>query len=170
MVLANIEPNVLTGQAPSSVANGRCVGRECGFVDTQLRIAQAVRYMRECLNQSLQVPALARMANISPSHFFAVFKRQTGFAPLDFFIRLRMQRACEIFDATVFSVKEVAGKLGYDDPFYFSRVFKSVSGFAPTEYRRLSETQKQLCRQRLWGDAGSWANGRSSMSANQESK
>ncbi|MGC3957754.1 MAG: helix-turn-helix transcriptional regulator [Verrucomicrobiota bacterium] len=90
------------------------------------------------------------MANISPSHFFAVFKRQTGFAPLDFFIRLRMQRACELLGTTSLSVKEVAAELGYDDPFYFSRVFKTVSGIAPTDYRRLPESARRECRGRVW--------------------
>ena len=118
-------------------------GRTAGGDEVGRRIAQTVGYMRESLNQTVQVPKLARLANISPSHFFAVFKKQTGFAPLDYFIRLRMQRACELLDATALSVKEVAGALGYDDPFYFSRVFKSVNGVAPTDYRRLEQSHRR---------------------------
>ena len=89
------------------------------------------------LNKPLPVARLAALANISPSHFFALFKRHTGCAPIDYFIRLRMRRACDLLGTTSLSVKEVAAVLGYDDQFYFSRVFKSVNRVAPSEYRAL---------------------------------
>src|SRR5437667_10163212 len=88
-------------------------------VETERKIALTIGYMKGSLNQPLQVPTLARLANISLSHFFAVFKKRTGLAPKDFFIRLRIQRACEILEATDLCVKEVAAELGYDDAFYF---------------------------------------------------
>lgn len=100
-----------------------------------LRIEQSIAYMAQHLDQPLQVATLAALANISPSHFFALFKRRIGSAPMDYFTRLRMQRACRLLHDTNLSVKEVASKLGYDDPFYFSRVFKSVNSMAPSDYR-----------------------------------
>lgn len=100
------------------------------------RIEMCLRYMKDHLNQPLQVTTLAALVNISPSHLFALFKRRTGRAPIDLFIRLRMQRACELIETTSASVKEVAAALGYEDPFYFSRVFKSVNQVSPSAYRR----------------------------------
>ncbi len=92
--------------------------------------------MVEHLNQPIQVSTLAAQASVSTSHFFALFKRQMGTAPIDFFIRLRMNHARELLDSTRSSIKEIAATMGYDDPFYFSRVFKSVHQVAPAEYRR----------------------------------
>jgi AraC family transcriptional regulator of arabinose operon len=92
--------------------------------------------MVEHLDQPLQVSMLAAQADFSPSHYFALFKRQMGTAPIDFFIRLRMNHARELLDSTCSSVKEVAATMGYDDPFYFSRVFKSVHRVAPADYRK----------------------------------
>jgi AraC-like DNA-binding protein len=112
----------------------------------QRSIYQSIEYMLRHQDQPLQVSKLASVSNISPSHYFAVFKRVTGFAPIDFFIRLRMQRACELLESTTLCVKEVAGSLGYDDPFYFSRVFKSVNGMAPTDYRKLDEPRRRQVR------------------------
>src|ERR1700691_1422098 len=100
------------------------------------RIGRSIAYMVEHLDQPLQVSTLAAQASVSPSHYFALFKRQTGTAPIDFFIRLRMNHARELLESTCSSVKEVAATMGYDDPFYFSRVFKSVHQVAPAEYRR----------------------------------
>jgi transcriptional regulator GlxA family with amidase domain len=103
--------------------------------ETALRIEQSVAFMAQHLDRPLQVATLAARANISPSHFFALFKRRIGSAPMDYFTRLRMQRACGLLEGTSLSVKEIASKLGYDDPFYFSRVFKSVNRVAPSDYR-----------------------------------
>ena len=107
--------------AVSNLSNGGSVAR-CG-TESVFRIEQSVAYMTQHLDKPLQVATLAAQANISPSHFFALFKRRIGSAPIDYFTRLRMQRACRLLNETHLSVKEVASKLGYDDPFYFSRVF-----------------------------------------------
>jgi transcriptional regulator GlxA family with amidase domain len=108
------------------------------------RIGRSIAYMVEHLNQPLQVSTLAAQASVSTSHFFALFKRQMGTAPIDFFIRLRMNHARELLDSTRSSVKEIAATMGYDDPFYFSRVFKSVHQVAPAEYRRRNGLAKTV--------------------------
>ena len=99
------------------------------------KMEESIAYMTQNLNRPLQVSALAALVNVSPSHYFALFKRHTGRAPMDYFTRLRMERARCLLDTTASSVKEVAAALGYDDPFYFSRVFKSVNQLAPSNYR-----------------------------------
>ena len=110
------------------------------------KIEQSIAYMLRHLDESLQVATLAAQANISVSHFFALFKRQIGCTPIDYFIHLRMQHARRLLDETVMSVKEVAATLGYDDPFYFSRIFKSVNHIAPSEYRLLKNGAKETVR------------------------
>jgi len=105
-------------------------------VQTAEKIEHTISYMMDHLDQPLQVATLAAMACVSPSHYFALFKRRTGSAPMDYFTRLRMEQARRLLDSSSRSVKEVAAALGYDDPFYFSRVFKSVNQVAPSYYRQ----------------------------------
>jgi len=106
-----------------------------GRSDDVRKIEQSIAYMMEHLNRPLQVATLAATANVSASHFFVLFKRYTGCPPIDYFIHLRMRRACELLKAGSLHIKEVAAALGYEDPFYFSRVFKSVNRIAPSGYR-----------------------------------
>jgi transcriptional regulator GlxA family with amidase domain len=114
------------------------------------KILRSIAYMQEHLTERMQVNNLAARINVSASYFFALFKRQTGYAPIDFFIHLRMRRACTLLDSTALSVKEIADRLGYDDAFYFSRLFKSVVSRAPTEYRVLpAEVREEIARQIL---------------------
>jgi transcriptional regulator GlxA family with amidase domain len=103
--------------------------------ETFSRIEETVAYMQQHLDQPLQVATLAAKANFSPSQFFLLFKRWVGSAPIDYFIRMRIQRAGRLLCDTNLSVKEVAARLGYDDPFYFSRIFKSVNSLSPSNYR-----------------------------------
>jgi transcriptional regulator GlxA family with amidase domain len=99
------------------------------------KVQRSIAYMNEHLDQPLQVATLAALAEVSPSHFFALFKQLTGCPPMEYFTRLRMRQACRLLDSTSASVKEVAAALGYDDPFYFSRVFKLVNRVPPSRYR-----------------------------------
>jgi transcriptional regulator GlxA family with amidase domain len=122
-MIINSEPTTTQGQ------NG---SRES---ESDRRIEQTITFMREHLNQSLPVAKLASLANMSPSYYTALFKRHTGCAPIDYFIRLRMRHARDLLMTTSLNVKEVAAALGYEDPFYFSRVFKSVNQVAPSDYR-----------------------------------
>jgi len=124
-----------------------------GAADGARRIEQSIAYMREHLHQPMPVAKLAALANISPSHFFALFKRQTGSSPMDYFTHLRMQHACRLLDQTSTSVKEVAAVLGYDDPFYFSRVFKAVNRIPPSRYRALQEQPASVFRSDKVGTA-----------------
>jgi AraC-like DNA-binding protein len=106
-----------------------------GDPDPKQKIAQSIAYMKQNLAKPLRVSTLATLTNLSPSHFTALFKRETGYAPIDYFIRLRMHQACQLLDTAHMNVKEIANALGYEDPFYFSRIFKSVNETSPTEYR-----------------------------------
>jgi AraC-like DNA-binding protein len=117
-----------------------------GELENARKIEQSISYMLRHLDQPLHVATLASVVNFSPSHFSALFKRLMGCPPIDYFIHLRMQHACWLFDNTSLNVKEVAAALGYDDPFYFSRTFKSVNRVAPSEYRMMPQKLKDALK------------------------
>lgn len=100
------------------------------------RIVHCVRSMRENLHRKLSLKDLARTAGYSVPHFCMLFKRQVNCGPIEFFCRLRIQRACGALLRTELTVSEIAAQLGYGDPLYFSRLFRRRTGYAPTEYRR----------------------------------
>jgi AraC-like DNA-binding protein len=96
----------------------------------------SIEYMRANVTRSLTLKELSRHAGLSPTRYSTLFREQTGSSPVEHHIRLRMQAACHYLDATALSVKEVAAKLGYDDPYYFSRIFQKIHDCSPLAYRR----------------------------------
>ena len=102
-------------------------------------IEAVATWMREHVGQRVSVTALARRAGLSPAHFSLCFKKHTGFAPIDYFLRLKIRRACGMLDGTPWAVGRIAREVGYDDAFYFSRLFRSIMGCPPKTYRK---TQK----------------------------
>lgn len=106
-----------------------------GNLNADQKVVQSIAYMKQHLEQPATAASFAALASLSESHYRSLFKRQTGYAPMDYFIRLRMHKACQLLDTTDLSVKEIATAVGYDDPLYFSRVFKGVIELPPTQYR-----------------------------------
>ncbi|MGB1907255.1 MAG: AraC family transcriptional regulator [Spongiibacter sp.] len=92
--------------------------------------------MQEHIHGQLNLDELAASANLSKFHFTKKFKAWSGQSPIQYFINMKVQRACYLLDSTGMSIKEVAAALGYDDAYYFSRVFKKTIGLSPSEYRQ----------------------------------
>jgi AraC-like DNA-binding protein len=99
-------------------------------------LTKSIEFMRANVARPLTLQELSRHTGLSPTRFSAIFREQTGSSPVDHHIRLRMQAACHYLDTTALRVKEVAAKLGYDDPYYFSRIFQKILGSSPLAYRR----------------------------------
>ncbi|GAO29466.1 AraC family transcriptional regulator [Geofilum rubicundum] len=98
-------------------------------------VSLAVEWMKRDLGIELSVTELAARVNCSPSHFYALFKKQMGYSPLKYFNQLRIQKSCHLLSFSDLTVKEISAQTGFDDPFYFSRLFKNVMGLSPTQYR-----------------------------------
>ena len=97
---------------------------------------QAIRYFKKNLSINIKLNQLANLFGYSSSHFSYLFKNKTGYAPLEYFMRLKIQRACQFLDLTDMRIKEVALQVGFDDPYYFSRKFSQVMNVSPLKYKR----------------------------------
>lgn len=107
-------------------------GREGAFDVDRVR-----SLMHERINASLSLQELAERMGMSRYTLARKYKRATGNTPIQDFIHLKMERACQLLDFGRQDVQEVAWALGYDDPYYFSRLFRRVIGVSPSGYRAL---------------------------------
>ncbi len=99
-------------------------------------LARSINYMLENLTKKLKLYEIATETGLSASHLSRLFTSRTGHAPIEYFIQLKMQRACRLLDNSGWTVADVARETGFEDPFYFSRVFRKVMGMSPNAYRK----------------------------------
>jgi AraC-like DNA-binding protein len=97
---------------------------------------RVINFMRENVSDQYTLASLAFKFNYSPSQFSNIFKRETGFSPIDYFIHLKLQESCKLLDFTDLKIYEVASKVGYTDPYHFSKIFKKIMHVSPELYRK----------------------------------
>ncbi|HKY05243.1 MAG TPA: AraC family transcriptional regulator [Blastocatellia bacterium] len=95
----------------------------------------ATDYMRQHLDQKLPLSKLTDSVALSSSQLCYIFKTETGKSPMQYLTKLKMDRAIELLDAPMFSIKEVMVNVGYTNASLFSRHFKKAHGVSPSKYR-----------------------------------
>lgn len=99
-------------------------------------VSRTIAFMKQHLDQNLTLDQLANVANMSASHYSAVFKQKVQSAPINFFTYLKIQKACRLLKYSAMRIKEVADQVGYGDQYHFSRVFTTVMGISPRAFRK----------------------------------
>lgn len=78
----------------------------------------------------------ADLCGLSVSRFSHLFKTQVGSTPLDYVMKIRVERASSMLSETELSVNKIAQLLGFNDYNYFIRVFKKHKGKTPIKFRK----------------------------------
>lgn len=105
-------------------------------LSAQDRVGQSVALLREHWTQPHRVTELAAAAGLSVTHYTAIFRRLTGFSPIDFVLRLRIQHGARQVATSTATVNAIAAACGFSDPYYFTRCFTRIMGQSPRRYRR----------------------------------
>ncbi|MBR6128636.1 MAG: AraC family transcriptional regulator [Bacteroidaceae bacterium] len=96
----------------------------------------AIKYMRQHVSSNIRMEDVAAQAGIGYSKFRKVFKDYTGFAPGQYFLRLKMERAKDYLLGTDLSCKEITYRLGFDSASHFNKMFRLYEGVTPAEFRK----------------------------------
>ncbi|HJB84220.1 MAG TPA: AraC family transcriptional regulator [Candidatus Alistipes merdigallinarum] len=99
------------------------------------RIARAKVMMREGLSENLSAQKISERLHVSYSWFRSAFRRQTGMAPSQYILELKLFRAMELLSDPVMTIKEIAYALDFSSARYFSGFFRKRMGCSPQEYR-----------------------------------
>ena len=84
--------------------------------------------MQSSLHQKLDLQTLAQSVNLSKFHFIKKYKELTNNTPINYFIHLKIERACHLLDISTKSIKEISYSLGYEDTYYFLAYFQESHG------------------------------------------
>ncbi|RSM67429.1 AraC family transcriptional regulator [Kibdelosporangium aridum] len=105
----------------------------------------------------LNVPALARIALMSPTHFTRSFRATFGETPHRYLQRRRIERAMALLRSTSVTVTDVSTQVGFESLGTFSRTFRAIVGVSPSEYRaRTRPVHVPVCFVKAWSKPSSF--------------
>jgi len=97
----------------------------------------------------------AHELGMAPETLCRLFRHYGRTTPYQLVLTMRLNLAVDLLLGTDLLVKEVAERVGFDDPFHFSRVFKRrVNGMSPTEFQRLHRRARKAGEPRATGANG----------------
>jgi AraC-like DNA-binding protein len=105
------------------------------FVPPSRHVLRAKDLVDARYREPLDVPALARAANLSPAHFSREFRRAFGETPHRYLLTRRLERAAALLRNTDWSVARVCFAVGLRSVGSFTTSFGRAYGISPTQYR-----------------------------------
>lgn len=106
-----------------------------GFLSRTRDLLRAKDLIDARYRESLDVPALARAAHLSPAHFSREFRRSFGETPHQYLLTRRMERAATLLRTTDRTVADICLLVGLRSVGSFTTSFGRAFGVSPTAYR-----------------------------------
>jgi AraC-like DNA-binding protein len=125
LILRELYFRLLQGEQQSRLA-------EIAIGDGRVRrVAGAIAWIKAHYAEPLQVEALAKHVNMSPSALHGHFRAVAGVSPIQYQKRLRLEEARRLLMLGTVSAEEVAYKVGYASASQFSREYARLFGQPP---------------------------------------
>ncbi len=102
---------------------------------SQAQLRQVTEYIHQHSAQNPSLTSLAEIVHMSPYYFSRLFKQSTGFAPHQYLLKCRIDRAKRLIKATELSIADIAGQVGFVDQSHLNRHFKRHFGVLPSQFR-----------------------------------
>lgn len=94
------------------------------------------KYITTNVENNLTLISVADSFGISTSYLSALFRNESNESFVKYLIGEKMQHAIMLLETTNIPIKEIAGRLGYNERSFFA-TFKKFSGYTPNEYRNM---------------------------------
>ena len=97
------------------------------------KLKRAVFEMKKNWNQSPPVSYYSDLCGMSQVHFRRLFKEYSGFSPVDYRNRLRLEESRRMLQSGEYNVSEVAALCGFSGISFFTKSYKNRYGYSPSE-------------------------------------
>jgi two-component system response regulator YesN len=101
-----------------------------------LSMKKACDYIHANYRKDLSLTQMAKLTNMSISHFSLWFKKYAGKTLVQYIQEVRITKAKELLRDTSLKAYEIAEETGFSTQSYFVRVFKNTTGMPPSEYKK----------------------------------
>jgi len=100
------------------------------------QLGETISFIEHNLDRNIRITELLALSHMSESSLLRAFKKITGTSPLDYHLKKRIEKACELLVDKDQSITMIAYDTGFNDSNYFSRQFKKIKGETPRTYRK----------------------------------
>lgn len=100
-----------------------------------------IEFFKENLSRKLTLREICSKVNYSSSFLCKTFKEQTGETLIEYFNRLKIERACILLRETSKPIAAISRELGFSEVKYFGAIFHKIVGSSPTEYRKQNKKE-----------------------------
>ena len=104
----------------------------------------ALQYIKENFAKDLNIDDISEQTGLSKSHLSRKFKSFTGYSPLNYLNKYRIEQASYLLNYTSKTVKEISEDVGFADPNYFCKAFRKITGTSPNSLRKTRDTQYNI--------------------------
>ena len=105
-------------------------------------IAHAQNWLKTHFSIGSPVDEMVKRSGLPERSFKRRFSKATGYSPIAYIQRLRIEDAKRRLERTEVAVDEISWQVGYEDPAFFRRLFKRITGITPAVYRRKFQVPK----------------------------
>lgn len=100
------------------------------------RVQKFLDHLTQTLDHRWSLNEMAARCRMKRTRFATLVKQLTGYAPTQYFNRIRLQTACTLLRESQMSMTDIALECGYGSSQYFSESFRHNVRMSPSEYRR----------------------------------
>lgn len=100
--------------------------------------------MNEKIYDNFSVAEICEKLHYNKSYIHKQFKKETGSTLMNYFIKLKINRAKKLLREGNMNVSQIALNLSFDTPNYFSKTFKKVTGLTPLQYKKMYSNSDDL--------------------------
>ena len=104
--------------------------------DEQDIVKKAVSHMEKTYQKETSIDEICKALFVSPAHFIRLFKARTGLTPYEYFIHLRILKACEMLQFSNKQICEIARAVGFKSTSNFILHFKKIRQITPGKHRK----------------------------------
>ncbi|KXW78735.1 helix-turn-helix transcriptional regulator [Mycolicibacterium phlei] len=109
--------------------------RRAGRVLDQAAQGRLVDFLRDGLDDEIDLPTMAELTEMKVDAFRRAFIRTFGTTPYQYVLDLRIEKSKTLLTTTDQSMTEISIAAGFSSPSHFATTFKQRVGVTPTVYR-----------------------------------
>ncbi len=101
-----------------------------------LRVGHVIGALENDCARDWKLEDLVGIAHMSRSNLMRIFRKATNQTPIEYLIRLRIQKAMGLLRNSNLTITEIALEVGFNDSNYFTRQFNRILGESPRHFRQ----------------------------------